>query len=461
MDSKRFKDFSKDAQQNPKVSYGFEESRHFKDVINEIYQDVSKLQYYTLDGRFEDILIRLLKDPKYETEGYSILLKDIEEELKKLVVSNVMLLPINFIKSSEIKEDLVLNDYIHLFIPKQDDLRNFGDFELNIRQEKRRKDKKHKFDDNLCKYFEEKLNSKLDKEHILLVKDREFFNYPILSIYVKNIDFKVEKESGRIAEAVYSFLRMLDFIKRKPDYSWGLLDKSWAEPAHTYVVYYNKENPNGIPNWDNSYYGYSFRFNFSYFLDINTNCFIENIDLFVSLIDLYIQTCFLDIRDYSSVEINIINKWNNAVLMFNTAFEFASIEKYDACVLMLCSIMESLFLKNEGRNKLEKLLEEVNMFAQSMYSQEKLERIAKAIRSAHKFRNKIMHEGRGYEVEFLSSRSLTSYQGIYRGMKPFTYQGAVPPHEEIVDIMIVFKFIINVLIGEKFTNNINNLLKKK
>lgn len=363
MDNKRFKEFLKAVQQNSKVSYGFEERKPFRDVINEIYQDVSKFQYYTLDGRFQDILILLLKDPKYETEDYSILLKDLETELRKLVVSNVMLLPINFIKSSEINEDLVLNDYIHLFMPTRDDLKNFENFELIIRQEKRKKDKKHKFDDNLCKYFEEKLNSKLDKEHILLAKDLEFFNYPILSIYFKNIDFKVEKESGRIAEAVYAFLRMIDFIKTKTDDSWGLLDESWDKPAHTYVVYYNEENPNEIPNCDNSYYGYSFRFNFSYFLDINTNCFIENIDLFVSLIDLYIQTCFLNICNYSSAEINIINKWSNAVLMFNTAFEFASIEKYDACVLMLCSIMESLFLKNEGRNKLEKLLVEVNIFA--------------------------------------------------------------------------------------------------
>lgn len=461
MDIKRFKEFSKAVQQNPKVFYGFEESRPFKDVINEIYQDVSKFQYYTLDGRLQDILIDLLKDSKYETEGYSILLKDLEAELRKMIVSNVMLLPINFINSSEIKEDLVLNDYMNLFMPTQDDLRDFEDFELNIRQEKRRKDKKHKFDDNLCKYFEEKLNSKLDKEHILLAKDREFFNYPILSFYLKNIDFKVEKESGRIAEAVYSFLRMIDFIKRRPDYSWGLLDKCWAKPAHTYVVYYNRENPNGIPNWDNSYNGYSFRFNFSYFLDISTTCFIENKELFVFLVDLYIQTCFLDIRKYTPKETNIINKWNNAVLMFNTAFEFASIEKYDACVLMLCSIMESLFLKNEGRNKQERLIEEVNIFSQDMYSQEELEHLDKAIRSVYKYRSKIMHEGRGYEVEFLSSRSLTSYQGIYRGMKPFTYQGAVPPYKEIVDIMIVFKFIINILIGEKFTNNINNLLKKK
>ena len=134
MDIKRFKEFSKAVQQNPKVFYGFEESRPFKDVINEIYQDVSKFQYYTLDGRLQDILIDLLKDSKYETEGYSILLKDLEAELRKMIVSNVILLPINFINSSEIKEDLVLNDYMNLFMPTQDDLRDCEDFELNIRQ---------------------------------------------------------------------------------------------------------------------------------------------------------------------------------------------------------------------------------------------------------------------------------------------------------------------------------------
>lgn len=409
MDNKRFKDFLKAAQQNEKVSYSFEESKPYSDIINEIYRDVSGFQYYTLDGRLQYILIKILKDPKYEIEGYFRFLKDLEIELKKLIVSNVMLLSLNFIKSSQFKKDLVLNDYMNLFIHTQEDFRKHKE---NVRQEYT-KDKKHELDDNLCRYFKEKLNSELDKGHILLTKDRNFFNYPILSFYFKNIDFKVEKESGRIAEAVYSILRMIDFIKRKPDYSWGLLDKSWAKPAYTYVVYYNRDNPKGIPNLDNSYCGYSFRFNFSYFLDISTTCFIENKELFVFLVDLYVQTCFLDIRKYTPAEINTINKWNNSILMFNTAFEFASIEKYDACVLMLCSILESLFLKNEGRNKQGRLIEEVNVFSKDMYSHEELEWLDKAIRSVYRYRSRIMHEGRGYEVEFLSPRSLTSYQGLY------------------------------------------------
>lgn len=170
MDNKRFKDFLKAAQQNEKVSYSFEESKPYSDIINEIYRDVSRFQYYTLDGRLQNVLIKILKDPKYETECYFRFLKDLEIELKKLIVSNVMLLPLNFIKSSQFKKDLVLNDYMNLFIYTQEDFRKHKE---NVRQEYR-KDKKHELDDNLCRYFKEKLNSELDKGHILLAKDRNF-----------------------------------------------------------------------------------------------------------------------------------------------------------------------------------------------------------------------------------------------------------------------------------------------
>ena len=455
MDNERFKEFLKAARIDEKVTYGFNESELFRDVINEIYQDVSKFKFYTLDGRFQDLLVKLLKTNDYKSCGYQGLLKDLKTELQTLIVDNIMLLPINFLKSLKCHSDLELNDYMNIFFPTEDDLKNFKDVELIIRQEKRMKDKMHKLDDNLCRYFEKILNAKLDKEHILLVKDRAFFNYPILALHFKNIDFKVEKESGRIAEAVYSILRMVDFAKAKSDYGRGLLERDWLEPAHTYVVYYNSEYPD-----EKSYYGHSFRFNFSYFLDISTDCFIENQGAIVETIDLYIKTCFLDKRTFTTKDINIINKWNNAILLFNTAYEFASIEKYDACVLVLCSILESLFLKNEGRNKVDKLIEEITLFYKEDFPLDKLKRINEAIKNIYKYRNKILHEGLGYETKFLFSRSLTSYQGIYRGMKPFKYQGAIYPYEEIVNIEIIITFIINVLMDTHKIDEIKNLINK-
>lgn len=46
-------------------------------------------------------------------------------------------------------------------------------------------------------------------------------------------------------------------------------------------------------------------------------------------------------------------------------------------------------------------------------------------------------------------------------MKPFAYQGAVYPYEEIQDIYIIFEFIIKVLFGDTFVNQIKYILDKK
>ncbi len=452
MDYNKFKEFSKVAQENAKVTYNLTESKPYEDIIDEIYKDVSKFKYHTLDGRLQNIIIDLLRDKKYELEGYNVFLRDLELELKKLIVPNIILLPINFIKSSKFNTKLSLNEYINLFIPNDKNLKVLTTTKLDNNKNL------DKFNEDLSIYFKQKLKCKLNKEHIIITKDRNFFNYPILTIFIKNVDYRVEKEAKRITEAVYSILRMIDFIKREEDYGWGLLDNDWQSPAHTYTVYYNEDNY--FQNSNNGYDGLSYRFNFSHFLDIDTDCLIANIKLFSSILDTFIKSCFIDSRDFSSTELNTINKWSNAILLFNTAFEFASIEKYDSCILILSSILESLFLKNVGRNKSEKLKEKINNNFSDFYEKEELEDINKAITSVYKFRNKIMHEGRGYECEFLVPRGINSYQGIYRGMKPFYYEGSVPYYPEIIDIMIVFKFIIEILIRDKSINDIKTIIDK-
>lgn len=461
MNKTLFQHFLKAAQVNGRVSWDYEASKPYLEILYMIYTDVSKFKNYTLDGRFQDILVELLKNPKYETEGYEALLSDLEAELNKLVVTNIMLLPLNFIDRSKFNGDIKLNNYINLFLPTKDDLIDYDDYALIMKQEKRQRDKKGKMSDNLCKFFESRLENKLNKEHILLSKDRSFFNYPILSIEINNVDYKVEKESGRIAQAVYTLLRIIDFREEKEPHSWGILSRDWIDPAKTYVVYYNKENYQLTHKFNDGYYGYSFNFNFSYFLDISTLSLIENIDLFTNVLDLYIKTCFLDLRKYESNQLKIINKWNNAISMFNTAYEFASIEKYDACNLTLCALLESLFLENEGRNKQERLLTEISEYIKEIYDDSKKDKILSSLKNIYHFRNKIMHEGNGYEAQYMSSRSITNYQGVYRGMRPFHYNGAVYPDKDVLDIRETLIFVADILISDKCLNMIKDNLKEK
>jgi len=458
MNKMLFQQFLRVAQEDERVSWDYEASKPYFEILNQIYTDVQKFKNYTIDGRFQDILAETLKNSKYETEGYGALLSDLERELNKLVVTNIMLLPINFIDKNRFNGDVRLNEYMNLFLPTKKDLIDYNDFALRKRQEKRQKDSKGKMSDNLCKYFEGKLENKLNKEHILLVKDRNFFNYPILSIEIKNVNYKVEKESGRIAQAVYAILRMIDFKGERESYSWGILDSAWAPPANTYVVYYNKENYKFTHKFNDGYYGYSFMFNFSYFLDISTLSLVNNIELFTEVLDIYIKTCFLDLRKYETYQLNLINKWNNAISMFNTAYEFASIEKYDACNLILCALLESLFLENEGRNKQERLLSKISEYINDVYDNLKKDEILFSLKNLYRFRNKIMHEGSGYEARYMSSRRLSQYQGIYRGMRPFKYSGAVYPDPDVLDIERVLKFVAEMLISNKTLNKIKVII---
>ena len=448
-DAQRCKDYSE-----------FYDKESFQEVIKIICDDIGKTKYFTFDGRFEDIVYALLKNPRYQELGYDVFIEDLQNEFKKLVTTNVFLLPINFLRSSEIKHDLVIDDDFTLFLPTENDLKNYTNEELYKRQQKHKNDTKNKYYDNLSKYFEKKLNQKLDKEHILLVKDGRFFNYPILAFTVDNIDRAAERESGRIAEATYSFLRMIDFKYRVYDYSHGLLSDDWLPPAHSYVVYYNNVTKHKFVS-EESYYGHSFMYNFSEFLDVSTKCFIEHKDRFAKLTKIFIEASFIDEQLYSITQIDLIRKWSNAILMFNSAYEFASIEKYDSCALLLCSILESFFLKNEGRNKQNRLVEEVSIYFNDLAeAQAAIDDIVNSIKSVYKYRNSIIHEGVGYENKFVNSRRIGSAQGIYRGMRPFYYGGATYPHDDILQLEKAMSHIVEIIIGDKTVAEIDKILHK-
>ena len=451
MDNSLFKKFLSSARKNERVCYDPDFYIPYKEVLNQIYNDVSNLKYYTFDGRFDDILIKLTKNDKYKREGYPAFLTDIENEMKRFVVTNLIMLPINFLDSKIIKNDQELCYNINIFLPTKNDVINYDRFELLRIQEIHRKDKKHKKCSNLCRYFEKILNCRLDKEHIRLTKDYNFFNYPIMTIEIENIDSRVEEESGKIIEAIYCFIRILDFLTDKQIHTWGYIFHPERNPAHTYVVYYNDYS---LREKD-SYYGYSFRFNCSSILDIDSKVFLSNKTRLSSLIELYLKASFSDLRSLKKEDINYINRWKNSIKLFNTAFEFASTEKYDACVLILCSLLESLFLKNEGRNKKERLIEKVKKIKNEIFSTENIE---EAVESLYDYRNKIIHEGTGYENKFQNSKRLNDYQGMYVGMKPFECFGAIMPNEDVYKIKIVMIFIAKLIVGDETTKRIKQII---
>ena len=444
MDEIRLNEFFIAVKKNEKVAYDF--CAGFGDVLDKIYKDIESFPFYTFSGKIQDLIVKLTKNGNYEG-AYHVFLMDVEKELEKLIVPNIILLPMNFLIKEKFESDVVLNERLSLFMPSKEDLQELSNSDLLSRQHNKRKKRS-----NLCNHFYDILGSHLDKEHILLAKDRNFFNYPTLAIRLNNIDYKVEEESGRIVEAIYAIARMMDFDKDREDHGWGMMAQK-TQPAHTYVVYYKSPKIGREKN----YYGYSFRYNFSPYLDINTEEFIGSIDEFKTIVNLYMNLCFLDKRKIIDNNIKLINRWKNAIAMFNTAYEFASIEKYDSCMLILMALLESVFLENEGIGKQKRLLEEIKLFYEKTKNKKKSEEIFKSVESIYKARNKFMHEGIGFESEFKSSRRLNDNQGLNKGMKPFAYSGSFDSREAKICIRNVFRLVIDLILSESMVEELEKL----
>lgn len=454
MNERRFNEFLNAVRADSRTFYDYELSKLFKDVIEEINDDVGKFRYYTFDGRFQNLLIKLSKETKYDTLSYEHFLRDLENGLRELIVSNIILLPLNFLDSKIIKKDLILKDNIRLFLPTSNDLVKCTSGELLLRQDKR---KKKQFDEPICKYFDSILVGHLDKEHILLAKDRNFFNYPILTIYLEDIDCAVTHEAKFITEAVYSVLRMIDYKNGDSQYGRGTWEEAKFRLPNTYTVYFNVNL--GFPT-QHPYDGFTYQFNFSEFLDISSSCFYNYKDWFCKVIDTFCKARFIDKRKLTEREIDTVDKWCNAIHLYNKAYELASEEKYDNCALTLCALMESIFIKNKGRNKSEILIKEIMEFLSDIYSNEATENFIKTIKTIYKYRNKIIHEGTGLEDQFIRSRSVYEHQGAYRGMKPFHYNGAFYPDEDLLGIDTILECLVDILIGKKMLKKVSAIIEK-
>lgn len=415
--------------------HNYRYSEEFNKFFKFFCDDVEKFTEYTFDGRFEKIVFdELNKSVKYRW-CYETFLSAVHSELKKLVVPCIIIIPLNFLDNKQLTNNINISENIKLFKTDRGHCET-GSF-------------RKRSDTPLERYFKENIFACLLRDHIKTAKDRNFFNYPLLTILIKNIDEKVVSESGRIAEAVYSFIRLLDFGNDEMYKELGMLFFDSPAPAKVYGVYYNEEGITSLPKGEGENgYGYSMRFKFSPILDIQTKSLVNNITLYGNLLTKFIKYCFIDKNIYSEEDLIKFAKWQNSIQLFNTAYEFASIEKYDSSLIILLTMLESLFIKNTG-NKKERLVLALQEF---LKNNDKFDDdfIRQNISAVYKIRNKFVHEGKGIENEFVSSKSLNSYQGAVMGMKPFEYLGSVPYNEALIDLEKLFKISKEVII--KYVN---------
>lgn len=155
--------------------------------------------------------------------------------------------------------------------------------------------------------------------------------------------------------------------------------------------------------------------------------------------------------DCFSLLIINVTKWEanerrgSAINIFNTAFEFTSIGKFDSALLLLFSILESLFFKFGEYNKKDILIERLLLFFQN---NEWKTDIKTLITDVTKYRNEFIHQGIGLE-RFKTYRSLNDREGHLQGQKPFVHDAWYPmPEKEFKDYNNLMRLVIHILLSE-------------
>jgi hypothetical protein len=398
------------------------------DFFSVLSKDLAKRRYYVFDGRFEDIVInqiaRIVKSD--QVIDYEKLICSIEIELEKLVVPVIVILPLVFVRGADIKPITELKNSDYALFSLQNDHRFLKDGKSHLR-----------------KHIENNIYAKLLDDHILKTKDAHFFNYPIMTIKIFDIDVRVESESPLIVEGVYSLIRLIGITDKRVQRYW-----SWYfhnEAPSTYRVVYNEVGTSTNPPY-NSGYGHSFRFMHSPILDVDFTLLYENLELLSERIDRLIETVFHDRSKLTEAKIQKMARWQNALLLFNEAYELASREKFDSALLLLLAMLESLFV-NKGRRSKSILLKEGIL---SFFDNNGLDYpVYEIIEVMYRKRNKFVHEGIG----FLSAKpykSINEVDGLISGMDPIRLIDNYSDNIEFLNLKRLFLMCREILLLYEF-----------
>lgn len=361
-------------------------------LMDDICKEVAKFEFYTLDGIFQNILDDLICKPGRKDLINFINFLDfihlIENELKKIYVPIVIAFPINVLDSSKSFTNISIeNNNVYIFASEKPGLRL------------------------LKEYVNKNVYINLDPNHILNTKDPNFLNYPLMTILVKGIEYSVRIEAPKIVEAIYSILRMTLMYKRKR----GSVNRRMPLGS-TYVVYYNLPGTSSHPPYDNGY-GHSFRIGFSNILDMSIDD-IESKKVDISnLITRLIDYSFYNKNTKSIKEIRKNDKWINSLMLFNEAYELASIEKYDTANLLLLTILESFFIPENAGKKKKKLLDRIPLVINQMFNETVS---CEVINHTYDKRNDFIHEGIKMKNR-LKYRPINDREGLIRGLEPLNF----------------------------------------
>jgi RNAse (barnase) inhibitor barstar len=407
---------------------------HFA-LLDVVKDDLKNEKYFVFDGRLEEIVAKILRDTVIQKqssfESYDHLLSLIVNELSKLVVPTLILLPLVLVNGSVDKEEIILKNRDYIIFPLTQKSGIFTNERYFLRD-----------------HIKKTIYASLPENHIINVKDAHFFNFPILAIEIHNIDSIVEREAPKINEAIYSFIRMICF-NNGDEQSWFSLVNAKDFPS-TYSVYYNEVGTVSSPPYDAGY-GYSFRYTFEPLLDINFNELDSKLDLLSDNIDIFINLTFKAKKEINQSKYIKQVKWQNAVLLFNEAYESASKEKFETTLIILLTVLESLFISNKEKDKQNTLVKEIIMYFDSP---SRNNQISETIKNLYSKRNAFVHEGKRLEA-YQFYKSLNDYEGLITGMEPLKFVNRLADGHDLKYLHSLFMLCREILLDYKFVKESN------
>ena len=404
-------------------------------LFDDLNDDLHNERYFVFDGRLEDAIIKVIKTEVIENESsfesYEHFLSLIVSELSNLAMPTLILLPLVFLNGVIDEQYIVLKNS------------NYALFPFAIKSENLRNQRSA-----LREHVLKTICAKLPENHILRVKDAQFFNYPILALKIHNIDSRVEREAPKINEAIYSFIRMIGFNNER-DRGWILLGNTQNIPS-TYTVYYNETG--SLPFLPNdSCSGYSFRFMFAPLLDISYQELKAKMDLLSDNMDVFIKIIFRSKKDNNEKVYKKQSRWLNAVLLFNEAYESASREKFESSLITLLTLLESLFISINTHNKKDILTSELIKYFDDT---SRNEQIKETIKVLYEKRNSFVHEGKRLGT-YQIYKSINDYEGLVTGMEPLKFAKYLPEGHDLKYLHSLFVLCKDILLNYELVKKEN------
>jgi hypothetical protein len=412
-----FKLFLKKILENTITVDNFFEDESYYDLWRFFTEDLEEHSKQLFDGRRDDAFRKVLKKIDKEI-GYDDFFLMLLDEINYYNEDNILIIPLNGLQK-ELLEDIVEfgnPDYV-LFSVKES--------QFKIQRDKAK----------IADYVKTKMRLRLNMQHMIF-KDRNYFNSPVLTIIIRgNNDNEIYHEAQQIVQGIYSLIRMNDLLNDNRKGGWNsFVTRSYPV---TYAVYNrcrrkNSEIDGGC--------GHQMKIFCSPLLDVSTSTFLQNTSELANRFKFLITSVFESKRDTLETLYNAKKRWINSLTMFNTAYDLASIERYDATLVTLISILESIFLKPNARLKKENLKNQISSFLN--------EDCSKLIDVSYKRRSDYVHEGKtiGGIMRFKLAENEHNY---IPGYKPFTQYSVFGFPDQITDLRklmnvcaeVIFKMI--------------------